>query len=395
MDFAILANILLCFGALGVNIALTGGDEDGQTGTERNSAEETFDHHDEPVNVEQTIAADRDILAWFLKGGEDGPVAGTQADAANLGCDGESSQFGTASHPDPGPDDEDISNSDDRAHPMTEQASSDDPPDDADEVEAHSGGPASGLADATQTRTRISTEPVEGGEANGSDQVSVGQDAAEFTHVSDYDQDNDQIEIHYAPRYDASTGSEIPPVLQINDASDGHSALVVLDGTVIGQIDGAAGLDTSHFILVPDSPHDADPLPKNASHDDAFAKATGANHAGATAMETDSPFDTHHQSADDAWSDNGETEDGPPAGNSPEGDTIAEITGYSTETDVLELHFAPMFDSSGAEIPPVVTVETDAFRAVSTILLDGEPVAYLTGAVNLKASDIVLVRTNV
>ena len=164
---------------------------------------------------------------------------------------------------------------------------------------------------------------------------------------------------------------------------------------MIGQIDGAAGLDTSHFILVPDSPHDADPLPKNASHDDAFAKDTGANHAGTTAMETDSPFDTHHQSANDAWSDNGETEDGPPAGNSPEGDTIAEITGYSTETDVLELHFAPMFDSSGAEIPPVVTVETDAFRAVSTILLDGEPVAYLTGAVNLKASDIALVRTNV
>ena len=29
------------------------------------------------------------------------------------------------------------------------------------------------------------------------------------------------------------------------------------------------------------------------------------------------------------------------------------------------------------------------------VLLDGEPVAYLTGAVNLKASDIALVRTNV
>lgn len=380
MDLALIANVLLCFGALGINIALGGGDEDDQPENDQESDEQTSEHPDQPINVEEAIAADRDMLAWFLQGGDDGPDETAQQDAVILGSNVDSIPAGSTGQSNPLVDEDLDRTSDDSADPMTEHADPDDPFSD-DEVEMRAGVPDAEYVSGIETGTPVSKG--DGDAALDPNQSGTGWDASEIFHLTDFDPQDDRIEIHYSPRFDENTGLEIPPVLQIADAPDGQSALITLDGTVVGQIDGATDLDTSHVSLVPESEDDADPQPWAAADDETGTDLSDDEVAGMQA-ESDRDNETSDQTMRGVWPEDGLTD----------GSQIVEITDYSAETDRLELHYTPTFDDTGAEIPPMVTVESDEFWAVSTILLDGEPVAFLTGDANLRASDIALVRTD-
>lgn len=92
MDYAILANLLLFLGALGASFAIDqSGGEEQEDDTE---AADTAGHplalpHDPSLDTgEDSLAADRDTLAWFLNG-DDAPLAIT-------GAEGGASFSGTA-----------------------------------------------------------------------------------------------------------------------------------------------------------------------------------------------------------------------------------------------------------------------------------------------------------
>ncbi len=71
---------------------------------------------------------------------------------------------------------------------------------------------------------------------------------------------------------------------------------------------------------------------------------------------------------------------------------FATVEDYQRGTDRIEVQYTPVFNASGVEVPPVLTVIMGPNNAYAVIQLDGEPLAHVTGATTLTAADIRLVR---
>ncbi|MFM7655285.1 MAG: calcium-binding protein [Paracoccaceae bacterium] len=71
---------------------------------------------------------------------------------------------------------------------------------------------------------------------------------------------------------------------------------------------------------------------------------------------------------------------------------FATVEDYQRGTDQIEVQYTPVFNASGVEVPPVLTVIMGPNNAYAVIQLDGEPLAHVTGATTLTAADIRLVR---
>ncbi len=74
-----------------------------------------------------------------------------------------------------------------------------------------------------------------------------------------------------------------------------------------------------------------------------------------------------------------------------EGPEVCLITDYTRGTDHIELHYTPVFDGNGTEIPPVLSITFGPANAYALLNLDGVQVAQLTGAAGLTVGDIALV----
>ena len=71
---------------------------------------------------------------------------------------------------------------------------------------------------------------------------------------------------------------------------------------------------------------------------------------------------------------------------------FATVEDYQRGIDRIEVQYTPVFNASGVEVPPVLTVIMGPNNAYAVIQLDGEPLAHVTGATALTAADIRLVR---
>lgn len=70
---------------------------------------------------------------------------------------------------------------------------------------------------------------------------------------------------------------------------------------------------------------------------------------------------------------------------------FATIQDYVRDTDRIELHYTPVLNGSGVEVPPTVTILMGPSNAYAVILFNGEPLAHVTGATSLTLADITLV----
>ncbi|MBP9950474.1 MAG: hypothetical protein KBF27_01820 [Cypionkella sp.] len=76
-----------------------------------------------------------------------------------------------------------------------------------------------------------------------------------------------------------------------------------------------------------------------------------------------------------------------------EGPEVCLITDYTHGIDQIELHYSPVFDGTGTEIPPVLSITFGPGNAYALLNLDGVQVAQLTGAAGLTTADITLMPT--
>lgn len=68
------------------------------------------------------------------------------------------------------------------------------------------------------------------------------------------------------------------------------------------------------------------------------------------------------------------------------------IQDYLRGTDSIEVHYSPVLDAGGVEVPPTVSVIMGPNDAYAVILFNGDPLAHVTGASTLTLADLTLVR---
>lgn len=75
-----------------------------------------------------------------------------------------------------------------------------------------------------------------------------------------------------------------------------------------------------------------------------------------------------------------------------EATAFATIQDYVHTTDSLEVHYQPVFDAGGLEVPPTVSVIMGPSDAYAVIMFNGAPLVHVTGATTLTLADLTLVR---
>lgn len=311
MDYAIVTNLLLFLGALGATFALDGGgggDDDEDAPDEAAAPARMAASLDTGASGDDSLAADRDNLAWFLE--EETPAADEEA------------------------------------------------PEEAPEVapeEAGNGSPAAATdaSDEAQSPITEGTEPAAPAFA-----TDAADDAAPLP----------RLELVYAPALDPATGAPLVPVVTVAPTEDGTGSVVFLDGEPVTTFDDHAGLTPADILLLAE-----EPAPDAAAAEDVPPMAA-----------------TQDAAKNDAATDDAQTDLTLP---DPEEDpdALALIEGYVAGADRIEIGYQPATDPSGAALPPEITVLHAAPSPWATVLLDGHPVARVTGpdAPHLTAADIL------
>lgn len=215
MDNALLTNMLLFLGALGISFALDGGSREEEDRPE-DEADDSAARASESW-VEEDMAADRNTLAWFLQG-EDG-VTPLAADEAALVQDEADTQ------------------DDDHAFfpaALSEghtQAADDATSPDEDDPDTHTGAADDEEADP---RGEVEAEVPEDG----------------YAEITGYTA-GDHLELEYAPVTGAD-GQPLPPAFEVQHSEDGSTAALVLDNQTIAMVSGpdVAGLKPEDVKLI-------------------------------------------------------------------------------------------------------------------------------------------------
>jgi Ca2+-binding RTX toxin-like protein len=82
------------------------------------------------------------------------------------------------------------------------------------------------------------------------------------------------------------------------------------------------------------------------------------------------------------------------ASSNGEATNFATIDDYDPATDTIEVQYDPVFDRNGVEIPLTVSVIMGPNNAYAVVLVNGDPLAHVTGATTLTTADLRLVRTS-
>jgi hypothetical protein len=221
MENALLTNLMLFLGALGISFALDGGsrDEDDRPDEADDAAARSGDSW-----AEEDIATDRDTLAWFLHGEE--AVAPLAADAASA------DDSGTEDSPGQSPDDAQ---------------------DDGTTLPLH----AADLPDAAQDDDTTADTGEDTGEDTTADtdddpgevEADVPEDG--YADITGYTA-GDRLELDYTP-VTGEDGQPLPPDFEVQHSEDGSVAALVLDGRTVAMVSGpdVAGLTPDDITLNP------------------------------------------------------------------------------------------------------------------------------------------------
>jgi Ca2+-binding RTX toxin-like protein len=341
MDISFLANLFLFLGALGASYAM-------DHSPTREESDPLYDENgyartDEGSSRAEDETADRDSLAWFLYGGDDTLTGSAGADYANLGNGDDSAEMGAGSDIALGGTGDDTIAGDNGADSLFggegDDILSGDLGDDTlrgedgnDVLTGETGADVllGGVGDdtisgfgidaaaATGLATIDGADQLLGGDGNdlllmGHGDIAAGgsgNDMFQFDtrwgestdafRITDFAEAEDQIEILYVPRYSGDTSLELPPEVEIETSPDGESALIRLNGTLIAQVDGAAGLTRDDIVLTPDTGADPAYVPTNydATVTGTIGADTFAGGADPTAWFTGGDADTLTGSSD-------------------------------------------------------------------------------------------------
>lgn len=304
MDLGFLANLLLFLGALGASFAM-------DTATTQEESDPLYDENDyvrtdKGTGSDDDEEADRDSLAWFLYGGDDSLTGSAGNDYANLGKGDDQADMGAGADivlAGRGNDTVSGGNSGDQLFGGDgEDSLSGDLGDDtligdagndvltggtgADFLSGGEGDDTlSGFDPDAAAATGLpgidGADQLSGGEGNdlllmghgdiaagggGNDifqmDTRFGESTAAY-RITDFAADDDRIEILYVPRYSGDSSQEVAPELRVETSPDGESALIRLNGALIAQVDGAAGLTADDILLTPDTGLDPNYVPAN------------------------------------------------------------------------------------------------------------------------------------
>ncbi|GLS87335.1 hypothetical protein GCM10010873_23090 [Cypionkella aquatica] len=306
MEPALLANIFMFLGALGLNLGLSETDDTPDSGVSRDDPlydRQNYAGRTDGTEGDDTVTASSDSQAWFLHGGDDALTAASGNDYANLGDGDDQAVMGAGS---------DIALGGDGADSIAGGVGADslfgglgddqlqgnlgdDGLAGGDGDDAIWGGAGSdvlngGAGDDTlsgfvigsagaggMTGTEGSDQLIGG---DGNDLLVIGHgdiaqggsgddtfnldtrwnDGTALTHITDYTADQDQLHITYTPHYSADGSVEIVPVMTLTHTTDG-STEIRMDGSVVAQLDGVSDFNLNDIVLVPDAATDTQYVP--------------------------------------------------------------------------------------------------------------------------------------
>lgn len=214
MDFALITNLLLFLGAMGVTFALDGGgrssddeDEDRDAGEAASHRSSFLLHDDDPQTGEDSLAADRDNLAWFLNSGE--------VDFEAL----PSNNFAMLPPPAAAEQAQQVDATEENTEPVEDPAP---PPEETLD-------PA-----AEDLAADPATEPA----------APLAEPVAPATT---------SIELAYLPAIDPETGAALVPELEVTPDETGGGSVVWLDGVEVARFDDLPDLSPDQISLLPET----------------------------------------------------------------------------------------------------------------------------------------------
>lgn len=542
MDIATLANFLLFLGAFGASIVTSDDSSDARDDAEEDGlySSANYTRTDRFGDEDDEVSADGDNLAWFMEGGNDSLTGSSGSDYANLGSGDDHAEMGAGNDIVEAGAGNDIvaggngndlvlggSGEDNIFGDLGDDSLGGD--DGNDTLSGGSGADilAGGLGDdlisgfsslggATGSMTTADgADQLFGGAGNDhlilgrGDTATGGAGADRFEMdarwrdgtgsfvVADYVAGEDTLVLHYAQTYDPETSQPLTPTVSVRLSADGLSSEIVMNGAVIGIVEGVADLTLDDIELLPDTQTDTGYHPENfdttlpgsdaadtatgtGGHDygqfglgnDAVQGADGNDSllggAGSDTLSGDGGNDTLAGGDDndvlsggagndqlrgdlgddlltggdgadrlsggggnDTLSGFGATGAGGSDGTIDGADiltggagddllilgkgdlaiggagadtfwldaaangsatTFATVQDYDPATDRIEVHYTPVFDRTGAEVPPTVSVIMGPNNAYAVIQFNGDPLAHVTGATSLTLADLTLVR---
>lgn len=308
MEPAILANLFLFLGALGLNVGIGGSDDnsdDSRANDDPLYDHQNYAHSHDGTDGNDTVTADADNQAWFLHGGDDDLTASSANDYANLGEGDDTAEMGSGNDIALGGAGNDSLEGGVGADSLFGGAGNDDIQgnlgddglaggDGNDEVWGGLGsdilnggagddtlsGFVTGAAGAGGMTGAEGTDQLVGG--NGNDLLVLGQgdigqggagndtfdldtrwnDGAAIVHITDYNATQDALHITYTPHYSSASSVEVPPVMTLTQTPDG-STEIRMDGAIVAQLDGVDDFSLNDIVLVPDAATDAQYVPGN------------------------------------------------------------------------------------------------------------------------------------
>lgn len=328
MDVATLANFLLFFGAFAASFA-TADSGSGTSGDTANPGDDLYNsadyaRTDHYGDGNDTVSADADNLAWFMGGGDDSLTGSSAADYADLGSGNDHAEMGAGDDKAEAGDGADSvlggtgndlvfggAGADNLFGDLGNDSLSGDAGNDfiaggagADLLAggdgndvisgfAFSGGAAPGMTapdGADQLFGGAGDDQLILGRGDratggaGADSFEMdarwGDGSAAFT-ISDYQQGEDRLVLHYAPQPDPDSSDTTTPEISVQLSADGQSSLVLMNGTVIAMVEGVNDLTLADITLHLDRETDLGYVPSS------FANTLSATDGADTAHGTD------------------------------------------------------------------------------------------------------------
>lgn len=300
MEPAILANIFLFLGALGLNVGIGGSDDtsDDNANDDPQYNPQNYAHTHDGTEGNDTVTSDADNQAWFLHGGDDDLTASSTNDYANLGDGDDHAEMGSGNDIALGGAGNDSLEGGVGADSLFGGAGHDHVQgnlgddglaggDGNDEVwgglgaDILSGGAGddtlsgfvTGAAGAGGMTGAEGSDQLVGGDGNdllllGHGDIAQGgagndtfdldtrwSDGTAITHITDFNAAQDALHITYTPHYSSDSSVEVPPVMTLTHTPDG-STEIRMDGAIVAQLDGVDDFNLNDIVLVPDAATD-------------------------------------------------------------------------------------------------------------------------------------------
>lgn len=297
MDVTLIANFLLFLGALGASFSSSS--DDGSATEDDLYNRDDYADTRRGTDGDDEASADRDNLAWFMEDGDDTVEGSSDADYADMGRGDDDADMGAGNDiVEAGAGNDSISGGNGNDLAMGDSGNDtlggdlgDDSLAGEDGMDWLTGGSGADILSGGEGNDVLSGFSLTGGATSlmtgpdGGDQLfggagddrlilgrgdmgtgGTGEDRFEMDarwrdgtglfRVNDFDAEEDTLVLHYAPTIDPNSSLPQTPVLTVQTSADGASTLVLMNGTLIAQLDGVTGLTAADIELAPDTQTD-------------------------------------------------------------------------------------------------------------------------------------------